>query len=307
MFRSILLRYFENITKKKWLKNSNREKYIDIYKTNKEQIEEVYSKVTHWHGTGRYHYQVDGNSKYDGSIKEDSLEDVLSEILDKGCIVPSLDPLIQSDNRYKESISTTKWRIYGRIYLELHSTDETAPKITFGSRLDFLKFFLLFSIFSVPIWGLPIAYFKTHRDPKLKERCPIWASTINNTFKSKGNAASDLINICGKGRSNIRGNYGLLFGISDKGLIKADINPMVALFETRFPKSIGLENITHIEVINSKVEEVRNILKVKGIDIPVLPLEACEIYTSKIPFKECLTTDGNISRVKGRELVEYYG
>lgn len=305
MFRSLLLKYFERITRKKWLRNNHRDEYQGIYEENKEKIEEVYSKATHWHGTGRYHYQVDGNSKYEGNLNVDSLEDVLNEVLNKGGIIPSLDTFIQSDKEYKESVSTTMWRIYARVYLELHSTDETAPKITFGDRNDFIKFFLLFSILSVPIWGLPIAYYKMYRDSRLKEKCPKWASTINNTFSSKGNTAADLINICGKGRSTIKGNYGLLFGFSDKGLVKADVNPMVTLFETRFPKPIGLENITHIEVINSKVEEVRKLLKVRGVYIPVLPLEACEIYASKIPFKKCLTTDGNMPRVKSKELIKY--
>lgn len=114
-----------------------------------------------------------------------------------------------------------------------------------------------------------------------------------------------MLHVVGTCKSNIRNNYPILIGIDAKNLKQAKVNPIIAMFETRFTENIRLENITHIEVPANKVPETREMLKRNKINIIVLPIELCEIYSSRKPIR-LISGDDKLPSFTYQQYIEYY-
>lgn len=134
---------------------------------------------------------------------------------------------------------------------------------------------------------------------------PTWAKTINNTIQSKGNAYADLLYIMGECTSNISNNYGILFGIKQTKKVEAQINPIIAMFETRFTEPLPFNDLTHIEVPLAHLQETETILRRNNIHLPIFPIEICEMYTASQSI-QIFPHSNKLPQFQYRELVEHY-
>ncbi len=282
--RKLLFNHFKNQVHKKWQSITIPDELKNEFSNLEEQITLCFAKTTHWHGTGRYHYDTQGNSKYSNQLSNKTI-DVLAQIITDNGLKPHDDPWVITNMKYTSTISTTEWRMYARVYAELHSSEKYPILYTFGARKDIVNFFLYYTLLSSP----PIAYYKglgaAFSKKRFGNKGPIWAKTINNSIESKGNAFTDLLDILGECTSNINENYGILFGINALKLKYAQINPIIAMFETRFTELVSFDHITHIEVPLRKVSEIKALLNEHAIEIPVLPIELCEMYAANLPIQ----------------------
>jgi len=278
---------FDNFTRKanqEWNRKVIPASLLDQYKELSPQIEDCYKNATHWHGTGRYHYDTDGQSKYD-VVNTDELIDVFERILTENGLKVHDDPWVKVNGRYASSISTTEWRMYARIYAELHEANGEHIEITYAKRKQIINYFFYYTLLSTPLFalykGVVAAFDKTRYATKGQD----WVKTINNTVRSKGNAFTDLLKIMGECESTIDNNYGILVGIDGTDIGQAKINPIIGMFETRFTGNITLERITHFEVPLANISTIKDLLKKHKVSKPVFPIELCEIFCSTQPIR----------------------
>lgn len=85
--------------------------------------------------------------------------------------------------------------------------------------------------------------------------------------------------------SDIESNYPLLIGIAKGTREVIDTMPLARAVEVRSLQPVMLKDFTHIEVPLEKVKETEEFLKIKGISVPVLPLEFVDIYLANVPLK----------------------
>lgn len=295
--------------KKKTLRRASNQMHAfnkSEFQSYKPMIEFCFKKALYWHGTGRYHYSY--NDKYQDYERNPPVEDTLMKIVEEGGLLPKFDPWVSIAGKHTKSISTTRWRMYARTYAELHNTSEEDLKYTFGSRKDIIKFFLWYTLFSVPTRAILMrrSGIRTGFDKKRYAHLgPVWAKTINNTLTSKGNAFSDLLHVLGRSFSNIPGNHGILFGISSDSQLPVEINPIIRLFEERFTSTIGLKDITHIEVPLRNVTEVTLLLKRLKRKVTVLPMEYCELFARSQGIRFGFGTDSP-PLLSTQAVVDYY-
>src|SRR5258708_18751676 len=121
--------------------NITRHQLFPKYQNYLPVINSCYEEAYYWHGTGRYHYKLKGESKYDG-IDFSQTYDVLQSIIDYGGITPKFDPVVTVNRKYINSISLTPYRMYGRAYDEFNQPQGEDLQYTFGS-VKFWFYFLL--------------------------------------------------------------------------------------------------------------------------------------------------------------------
>lgn len=282
--QNFLSHRFQNKIDTDWRTVTIPKDLIEDYERLTPIIKNCYSKVAYWHGTGRYHYSITGDSKYE-NVNTKKIVDVLEQIIVEQGLKPHKDPWVRVNKQYSSSISTTQWRMYARTYAELHlyTGKEIVP--VYGKRTDIMNFFFYYTILSTPLKAFVRSTLRAFDKKDFANKGPVWAKTINNNFQSRGNAYSDLLYILGKGSSDIKNNYGILVGIKGNKLKRAKINPIVQMFETRFIEKIKLSDISHLEVPMDNVKETQKLLSKYNIVIPILPIEVCEIYNSKQPIR----------------------
>ncbi len=249
-------------------------------------LNKIYQEAYYWHGTGRYQYKTIGNSKYE-SVSTKQKFDVLENIFKEGGLRPHEDPWIKTNGEYSRSISTTKFRLYARLYSQLHMFKGADIKLSYGDRLFFSKFFIYYTFAN----ATPLVIIKFILASFLKQfktKGIIWAKTINSNLKSKGNSMSDFINIVGKERSNIKGNIGILIGIKKEGVKPVEMNKYIQLLETRSRERVDLKYFSHLEAPIKDVQNIIKLTKKYGVSIPIIPIEFGEIYFSKYNIQKLL-------------------
>lgn len=255
---------------------------VSLYKRYKTKLRNIYNQAYYWHGTGLYHYKT-LESKYKG-VLDFEVEKTLKNIIREGGLKPNDDPWVKTHKEYSRTVSTTPFRIYGRLYAELHTSGNDKLEVTYGNRLLFSKFFIAYTLAVADLKTLIKYLIASFADGRFSKKGPVWAKTINNTLISKGNAISDFIEIVGKAKSNIKGNHGILIGIKKKNFNSATMNKTISLFETRTRDKIPLTSFSHIEVPVKYLNQTEKLLKKYAVSIPVIPIEVGEIYFSKINF-----------------------
>jgi hypothetical protein len=88
-------------------------------------------------------------------------------------------------------------------------------------------------------------------------------------------------------RTDIPENYPILIGIR-KSVPVIHFNRGMERLEARTDQPIRLEDITHIEVPFSKVEQTNHFLKEKNSSLLVIPLEFGELYSSSLELRNLL-------------------
>lgn len=249
--------------------NQEQSEYLKF----KSIIKKLYQRDLHWHGTGRYHYNLD----YDGPQETTDIVDTLKGILkDKGLLPLVRDPWMKSNNEYKVTISLAKIRMYAAVYAFM-SQKEKERIYTYGSRFFWLFMIDMTNFFEEPIDVIKHFFIFTFR---------IGNKTLRK-YQSKFRSHSKLVDFktfflqlfyMSTMRSDIPGNYPIIIAIKRKNLRCLNINTGFDYFESRVDKPVKLEDISHFEVPSNNIDETLELLKKYSIKIPVISIESAEVY-----------------------------
>lgn len=246
------------------------------------QIESCLQKATYWHGTGRYHYQYKGESRYE-SVNVDGLLDVFGSIIEHDGLIPHQDPWIDSGGK---TVSLGTVRIHSRLFARIHLYEHEKLIYELGSvrywvrlYMCLLFFWLFANLDSFRQFGKSLFRRSTYKDLQS------WTGAIRKPQNGKVISLWNFVS--GESPdSDIKENYPILFGIA-KGILEV-INtiPLTHAVEVRSLQSVTLKDFTHIEVPLGKVKETEEFLKTKNVSLPVLPMEFVDAYMCDVPLKQ---------------------
>ena len=229
------------------------------------KISDLYRQTTHWHGTGRFRYERNKDSRYD----------VLIGIIDSNGLQPYRDPWIDSGGN---TVSLATVRMHSRLFARIHACENTALVYELGS----IKFWLRLYTFLLFVWICTDRHAQKTVIGGLLRRSffrdiRMWESAIRKPDNKK------IVSILNGFRrqilvSDIEGNYPILIGIVAETKDLIETTPIARRVERRSLKLITLTQCTHIEVPLQNVAETEKILKEKGVSLPVIPLEFGDLY-----------------------------
>ncbi len=230
-------------------------------------IEGARGNAGYWHGTGRYQYGHDGESKFSGT--NGRVVDVLRRIIADGGLTPHFDPYLPSGAPGGRTVSVAHSRMYARLYAQYHQDGRADLQYQYGSPTTWLR------IISARMGALRGAHIfldsaRNGVSPSLNR----WASSFHS--------APNLLKVSdGSQRSDIAGNYGILFGIRYGALNEVPINASSGLLEARSATPIGFDRMTHVEVPLRAVDEVKALFKKHRVRLPVFAMEDVEAFVSR--------------------------
>lgn len=239
-------------------------------------IKSLYSDAYYWHGTGRYHYQHMGDSKYHSKVS-DHIFDVLQSIIQQGGLTPQYDFWTQM-----ASISITKNRIYARAYAQFHLNENTPLQYEYGTTKFWFYVLGIKQIFTNNFSHNIRRIKNMHMSKDFNNRFKQWAKYVRKDMTRQPISLFSFYKL----RSDIIGNYGILFGIKRSSVREVKYNSTIERYEVRSVEPINFIHMTHLEVPLTHVEEVEKILKRNNIDLPVLPIEFTEIYCNSMKFEK---------------------
>lgn len=257
-------------------KSEQREVYEHYFPCIQKCLEEA----TYWHGTGRYHYQYQGESRYE-SVRADALLDVLGSLVEQDGLIPHHDPWIDSGGK---TVSLATVRMHSRLFARIHLYE----KDTLTYELGDIRFWVILYTKLLLLWTIRNVYNCRQFIAGLFRRgsytdLQTYASALRKPHGNRAVAFGDLITMQAV-TTDIPGNYPILIGISKKNLQTVDTIPLTHAVEVRSLQPVMLQNFTHIEVPLVKIEETEKVLKEKGVELAVLPLEFVDIYVSATPL-----------------------
>lgn len=252
------------------------------YQSYVSKIEHYYSLATHWHGTGRYHYQHENGSRYQ-NVNTRGTIDILNAIIQSNGLTPHHDPWIDSKG---STVSLATTRMHARAFACIHTTQSGDLVYELGSIKLWLRlyFALLFIWLFANFWSHR-SFIKNTLRTSFSNDVQNWASAIRKPKNGKVIGILDMF----KGNiptSDIVGNYPILFGIKADAKELITTIPLTHKVEQRSLTPISIGMFSHIEVPLHKVVETEDLLKTHNIDIPVLPLEFGDMYLSNIPLEQ---------------------
>ncbi len=244
------------------------------------QITALYALATHWHGTGRYHYRHQEDSRYQ-DVQED-IVDILTKIIESGGLKPHTDPWINSGGK---TVSLARVRMHARAFARIHVCEGDALLYELGSVKYWLRlYFLLLFVWLMSNIGDHLNFLRSLLRTSFSRDVQNWASAIRKPSKGKVVSIFDIF----KGHiptSDIVGNYPVLIGIvaDPKDLINTI--PLTHKVEQRSLHTVMLAQFTHIEVPLQYVAITEEILKETGVFLPVIPLEFGDMYLANQPVQ----------------------
>ena len=255
------------LAKRYILKNPKTRIYNNIELDN-------YLKTTknskYWHGTGKYHY--------DGGVIIDVL---LNIIKDKG-LTPRKDVYgVVLNGKITNTISLSTSRIIARSYSDINGKGKLEVS-RYGDALTWVSYY----------YGLFYARLYTFDLYKIIKYYKIWHQLSHNKDshnewgKKTNKSAKDVWDIFYLG-SDINNNYPILFGIKTLDSRLA-IDKKYQKYEVRSSKLIKFSDFSHIEVPQKRLNEVKELLKNNGIDLPIFSIELGEYASSKQTFSKLL-------------------
>ncbi len=257
-----------------------REKAVG-YQQHLPQISRLYKRATHWHGTGRYHYQHQKDSRYE-EVCEDKVIDILDAILESDGLKPHVDPWIDSGGK---TVSLATVRMHAKAFARIHTYERDILLYELGSIKYWLRlYFLLLLIWFGSNFRTHLTLIRTLFRPSFFQDIQSWSSAIRKPNKKK---VVSILNIF-RGDvpvSDIAGNYPILIGIVIESENLIDTIPLTNKVEKRSLKLIKLSQFTHIEVPLQKIAETKKILEKRGISLPIVPLEFGDLYLANQPLE----------------------
>jgi hypothetical protein len=244
-------------------------------------IREAYARATYWHGTGRYHYSYEGESRYE-SVNGKELLDVLDSIIRHDGLTPHHDPWIDSGGN---TVSLGTVRMHSRLFARAHLYEYDDLLYELGSTKFWVRLYAYFLL----VWLLADLrscrqILRTIFRRSAYRNFQTWASALRKPQGKRVVRIKDLIEAKIL-NSDINGNYPILIGIAKGTLEVIDTIPLTHRVEVRSLNSITVKDFTHVEVPLARVEETNAFLNNKDISLPVLPMEFVDIYLKDTPLK----------------------
>lgn len=232
------------------------------YQTALPQLKELFSKTTVWHGTGRYQHGEHGR-----------ISDTLQGIVSSNGLEPRLDTwdFVQGS---MQSISLAPSRMYSRAYAMRFLPEEEQLQNLYGRKI-WLRYVAATtaSSFFKDIIGKGV-----YRQRKeLIKNAKMWVAKTTEKQVSPIEAIWKFFSQ----RSDIPGNYPILFGIQKDTLTPAEIASYLRKHELRTRHPIPTDQFTHVEVPYKNIDETKAIV---GADLPVIPIEFAEEYCKGFSF-----------------------
>ncbi len=256
--------------------------FREEYESFLPQIERSYREAGYWHGTGRYHYWRRGDARYK-IVGADSMADVVESILRNRAITSHQDLWTATKEQHGATVSVAPSRMHARLYAHAHLRDGVWLEYVFGGTRFWMGYFLA-------LMGQDLFFTQSRAERQLISRIVFnrsslqhfrtWASSIRNLDQYRILPlwrAYDL-------RSDIPGNYAVLFGIKRSAIHGDGVLPCLKKVEIRIDRPISLDDVTHVEVPFANVEETRALLATHAMSLPVIPLEFGELYCSQFPL-----------------------
>ncbi len=252
------------------------------YKDYLPRIQECVERATYWHGTGRYHYKHDRESRYK-SLNTDGLLDVLDAIVQYGGLIPHDDPWIASGGK---TISLGTVRMHSRLFACVHQYEKDSLLYELGSPKQWSQlYFLLLLLWTFRNLENGRQFAKSFFRRSSFKDLQIWASAIRKPKNGKVLSTWDVVSGHVPG-SDIEGNHPLLIGIAGGALDIINTIPLTHAVEVRSLHPVKLKEFTHIEVPFAKVKETEEFFKSKGLQLQVLPIEFVDVYMSDVPLEK---------------------
>ena len=244
---------------------------VKPYDTSRvESYKRIANTTKLWHGTGRLQY---ANS---------DIKDIFADIVKNDALTPARDVYaVLVGGEEMVSLSTTRLRIIARSYADMHGRGEH-EKNRYGSSFWWVAYY--YSLF----YGLTF----TKYSPHLLRNFSKWNKLSRNkdgeiTWGKKVNKkAHSVWEVFGMG-SDIPGNYPILFGVRRIGRI-ATPPKGIREVEVRLIDPVHLSDLSHVEVPESRVKEVEDLLTEYGFSVPVFPIELGEYAASQQSFAALL-------------------
>lgn len=220
-----------------------------------------------WHGTGKFHYAAGGPT------------DVLATILAAGSLNPFPDDyaLLLGGERM-HTMSTTPLRMIARCYADIHGRGKHEPH-RYGSSLFWVAYFYgRFFAATFATEGARIVRHRSKFDAHTKD------ANGHRTWGKKVHSGAEYVWDVFSSGSDITGNFAILFGIARYGAI-ANVPGLLAKAEVRLTSPVAMADLSHAEVPQAHVAEVRATLQAAGYGaLPVFPLELGEYVASRQSF-----------------------
>lgn len=216
-----------------------------------------------WHGSGRFQYV------------DEEIVDTFEAILKSGSLNPVRDVYaVLVGGEEMASVSTSPLRIISRSYADTHGKGK-AEKNRYGTSIFWAAYY--YSLFYAEIFikhGIAIVWhwsqWSSASSSKTGER--LWGKKVNKNAKS-------VWDVFGSG-SDIPGNHPILFGIAHHNNV-AKLPKAIAKVETRLIDPVKLSDLSHIEVPEDRVQEIKILLSKAGYSVRVSPIELGEYVSSK--------------------------
>lgn len=254
----------------------------DEYRDWLPRIQEAYTQATYWHGTGRYHYQHQGESRYE-RVSEDGLLDILDSILQHDGLIPHQDPWIDSGGK---TVSLGTVRMHSRLFARIHLYERDTLLYELGSVRYWVRLYmcLLLLWLSTNLYNCRQFMKSLFRRSTAKD-LQAWASAIRKP--QNGKVISIWHFVRGKSPdSDIEGNYPMLLGIARGTFEVIDTVPLTQAVEVRSLQPITLKDFTHVEVPLAKVRETEDFLRDRDFMLPVLPMEFVDVYLKDTTIRD---------------------
>ncbi len=243
------------------------------------QITTLYARATHWHGTGRYHYRHQEDSRYQG-LGDDSV-DILTEIIESGGLKPHQDPWIYSGGK---TVSLATVRMHARGFARIHADEESIFVYELGSVTYWFRLYvLLLLVWLFTNMRSQRVFIKGLFRPSFFQDIQSWTRAIRKPDDKNLPSMSDIFGGYITA-SDIAGNYPVLIGVVANPENLVDTIPLTHKVEQRSLHKIILAQFTHIEVPLQYVATTEEILKEKSIFLPVIPLEFGDLYLANEPL-----------------------
>lgn len=253
------------------------------YEQYKPLISEIYGEYHLkddylYHGTGRYHYQPEGQHKYE-SASNGEIVDLLKGIFTNG-LKPQQDIWVPTPAN-RPTVSFTNHRFYSRWYADRHNTDQLLW--SYGNSTDWAYLFTVKSISKLLEIPYIFLLMRTQSGKKtgLFGSAKSWMSDV----RSGSDSETNFFNVLELG-STIPNNYSVII-ITKKNEVPAYDLPLLRKSETRTLENIPSSKFAGIEVPLIRVEETKRMLIESGHrDIAVLPMECVDLHMSRFPLNE---------------------
>jgi len=264
------------------------QKNIEIEKSYAEHqvlVGQLLKKTKYWHGTGRYRYEYIGDSKYNG-VHHSTVVDGLNKIFKQRGLLPNYDPWMQKSIGVSHTLSLANQWFYAKLYANNYQSEQQSLQFEIAPAEFWYR--IVMWLHTTEHYCVSVIKFMREfvLSAGLRHQALVWLSSFRADAFSRKWPILKLLTA----RSDIKNNYGIIFGIS-KNIQTMDLMKEAKFLEARTQEEVSFESSTFMAVPYINVNETKELAKQCSIDVPIIALEWIERHMSQRSFREII--DGN--------------